>query len=155
MICDLGSHKLYLASPPSQPIHQPPCEGAATQSRIFLLEDNPSNAQIMCSYLEYAGYGDIDCDQSIADAEQRLSGCSRDAYSALILDIMLPDGESLGLASDLKSRGFPRVFAYTARSSRADQAVYFQAGFDHVFCKPLALSTFLPQFETLMTARPH
>lgn len=117
--------------------------------RVFLLEDNDANAMVFESFLEFAGCMAMDRAESLEAAEFYTDGIAEGLYDLVVLDIMLADGESTGLARRLSHTAACPIAAYTAKTTAQDMFFYQNIGFDYVFSKPLSMEHFQSGLEKL------
>lgn len=82
--------------------------------RIFLLEDNASNAIVIESYLDELDMPPPVVVGTIAEAREHSADIIDGSYDLVICDLMLPDGQSVGFISDLMVGGVTRIALYSA-----------------------------------------
>lgn len=111
-------------------------------NRAFILEDNESSAFLMKSYLEIHGYQEIVRSKNLKEFSTHKKSIIEGYYDIVILDVMLPDGESLQELKELKQEHVFPVCVYTARTSAADKAAYQRLGCDAIIEKPASLDRF-------------
>ncbi len=103
---------------------------------VLLVEDDRALGDCLRRYLQAEGY-----QVSLApDAATARSLGSRYQYEAVILDLMLPDGEGLDLCRELQVDGRPPVLAISARGNGADRMLALEAGADMYLPKPFDLA---------------
>ena len=85
-------------------------------------------------FLEGKGYR-ADCAYSIAEADEAL----KKAYSLVILDCNLPDGDGIELCRQIRLQGNTPVIFLTARDTEKDMIEGFQAGCDDYIAKPFSV----------------
>lgn len=110
--------------------------------RAFLLEDNEANGMVIEGMLDLMGYSETVWVRTIADVTDYEDAIVDGTFAIVLIDVMLPDGESFDLLSRLKGKGVDRLCVYTARTSYADYERYQKIGCDEVFEKPLTLDAF-------------
>lgn len=119
-------------------------------NRAFILEDNEANAFLMESYLELHGYQETVRAKSLKEYYTYKQSIIDGEYDIVILDVMLPDGESLQELKELKDEHVFPVCVYTARTSTVDKAVYQRLGCDAIIEKPASLDGFRKIHARLM-----
>ena len=102
---------------------------------LLLVEDDEALAGCVRRYLQAAGY-EVAHAPDCATARQRLTGRR---YAAVILDLMLPDGEGLDLCRGLDGPEKPVVVAVSARGEGTDRLLALEAGADMYLAKPFDL----------------
>lgn len=115
--------------------------------RVLLVEDEPEMASALSAALK--GY-DILVDHvaSLADADEAVSAA---AYSAILLDRQLPDGDGLTLIPTLRTRGTTTpVIVLTARGDLADRVTGLNTGADDYLGKPFAIEELLARLRAVL-----
>ncbi len=121
--------------------------------RAFLLEDNEANALIATEFLKGYGFEDVVWRRNLDACRTDLKEIQDGAFDLVVLDIMLPDGTSVGLLDAIKDTGCPcPVGLYTARSDLEDDAFYDQHGCDFILSKPLMADHFVDTLDGLKKA---
>lgn len=105
--------------------------------KILIVEDEPSLQEMMTRTLRAEKHV-VETASTYAEAEDRLAVY---AYDCVLLDIMLPDGDGLGLLSMLKSGGRREaVIIISARDSLDDKIRGLEDGADDYLPKPFHLA---------------
>ncbi len=103
--------------------------------KLLIVEDEPDVARVIQDGL--AGSFDVQHAPDIACGRQLLKTHS---YDALVLDLSLPDGSGLELASELRADGRDvPILMLTARVTVYERVEGFQHGADDYLCKPFAV----------------
>jgi two-component system phosphate regulon response regulator OmpR len=122
-------------------------EGVARQ--LLLIDDDARLAQMVADYLRGHGY-DIEVAGSLAAGRQRIAAR---VFDALILDLMLPDGDGLDLTRELRSdprtRRLP-LLMLTARGEPMDRIVGLEIGADDYLPKPFEPRELLARVKALL-----
>ncbi|MEH2508805.1 DNA-binding response OmpR family regulator [Nitrobacteraceae bacterium AZCC 1564] len=115
--------------------------------RLLLVEDEPEMAAALSAAL--IGYDIlVDCVGSLADADEAVSTA---AYSAILLDRQLPDGDGLTLIPKLRARGTNTpVIVLTARGDLADRVTGLNTGADDYLGKPFAIEELLARLRAVL-----
>src|SRR5438874_5724258 len=93
------------------------CEGGCDM-RLLLVEDNEALSGLLQKGLNAAGFA-IDAVQTVSEA---LAGLARTRFSAIILDLGLPDGDGYSVLEQLRSKGDSTpVLILTARTAVGDK----------------------------------
>lgn len=114
--------------------------------RILVIEDNPTNLELMTYLLKAFGHTTLTAADGQAGVERALS-----ALPDLVLcDLAMPRLDGYGVARRLKAeptlRGVPLV-AVTASAMVGDRDKVFAAGFDGYISKPIDPETFVSEVE--------
>lgn len=120
--------------------------------RLLLVEDNSELAQLTARALEKAGFR-TDITGLAADASQFIS---TGAYSAIILDLGLPDGSGLALLKAMRARSDATpVIVLTARGTIYDRVQGLQTGADDYLIKPFAMDELVARVRALLRRPPN
>ncbi len=117
--------------------------------QLLLIDDDARLAQMVGDYLRGHGY-EVDVAGSLAAGRQRIAARM---FDALILDLMLPDGDGLDLTREL--RGDPRtrrlpLLMLTARGEPMDRIVGLELGADDYLPKPFEPRELLARVKALL-----
>ncbi|MEK8028199.1 response regulator transcription factor [Pseudaquabacterium rugosum] len=120
-----------------------------TASRLLLIDDDARLTTMVGSYLRGNGY-EVDVAGSLGQGRERLR---QGQYDALVLDLMLPDGDGLDLTREL--RGEPRtrrlpLLMLTARGEPLDRVVGLELGADDYLSKPFEARELLARVKALL-----
>lgn len=115
--------------------------------RVLIIEDHEELARLVQARLASA--------RLLADwfptAEQGRLAIEAGSYSAIVLDLGLPDSDGLTLLRWLRKRNDPvPVLLLTARSSIADRITGLTAGADDYLIKPFAAEELIARIEALL-----
>jgi DNA-binding response OmpR family regulator len=103
-------------------------------SRILLVEDEPSIAEVVALYLKRAGY-QVQAVKNGLDAMQTLQ---RELPDLLVLDLMLPGKDGLSITRWLRDRSDIPIIMLTARREEADRIAGLEMGADDYVVKPFS-----------------
>src|SRR5689334_5620855 len=101
-------------------------------TRIVLVEDDPSVAELVTLYLKNAGFVVEHC----ATAREAREAYGRGAPACAILDLGLPDADGLELLTELRRTHDTPVLALTARAEDVQKIAGLDAGLDDYLAKP-------------------
>ncbi|MEM7614874.1 MAG: response regulator [Pseudomonadota bacterium] len=107
--------------------------------RILVLEDNDMNCAVLAGYLEALGYSEPERLTTLEELESLMPRILAMEYDLIVMDIMLPDGESTSLAWRISQQTPVPTVAYTARTGPQWQVAMKEAGFLAVLEKPLSM----------------
>ncbi len=104
---------------------------------IFVVEDDPDIARLLRHHLEAAGFA-VHLFPSAAGV---VAEAQRERPSLMLLDIMLPEGDGLGICRQIRQTAsladVPIIFV-TARGAEADRVVGLEIGADDYVTKPFS-----------------
>ena len=101
-------------------------------TRLLMIEDDCALAELVGDYLGRSG---MTLEQR-ASAEAGLEAAVRGGYDAILLDLMLPDGDGLGVCREIRARSDVPILMLTARGEEADRIVGLEIGADDYLPKP-------------------
>ena len=117
--------------------------------RLLLIDDDARLTAMVGDYLRRAGYT-VEVAGSLAEGRERIG---RELYDALVLDLMLPDGDGLELCRDLRAsprtRSLP-LLMLTARGEPMDRIVGLELGADDYLPKPFEPRELLARIKALL-----
>ncbi|WP_036235079.1 response regulator transcription factor, partial [Methylibium sp. T29-B] len=104
-------------------------------ARLLLIDDDARLTAMVGDYLRQAGY-EVEVAPTLDSGRTRLE---RELFDALVLDLMLPDGDGLDLCRELRAaprtRALP-LLMLTARGEPMDRIVGLELGADDYLPKP-------------------
>jgi two-component system, OmpR family, phosphate regulon response regulator OmpR len=118
-------------------------------ARLLLIDDDARLTAMIGDYLRGNGYA-VDTAGSLAGGRERLKA---GGYDALVLDLMLPDGDGLDLTREV--RADPRLkrlplLMLTARGEPLDRVVGLELGADDYLPKPFEPRELLARVKALL-----
>ncbi len=119
------------------------------QSRLLLIDDDTRLTAMVGDYLRGHGF-EVDAAPSLAQGRERLR---LSAYDALLLDLMLPDGDGLDLTRELRAEARTRrlpILMLTARGEPMDRIVGLEIGADDYLPKPFEPRELLARVKALL-----
>ncbi len=117
--------------------------------QILLVDDDGRLTRMVGDYLRGHGF-EVDAAGSLAEARAALA---RQGYDALLLDLMLPDGDGLDLTRELRSQPRTRrlpLLMLTARGEPTDRIVGLEIGADDYLPKPFEPRELLARVKALL-----
>ncbi|WP_334154569.1 response regulator transcription factor [Tepidimonas sp.] len=120
-------------------------------ARILLIDDDLRLTAMVGDYLRQAGW-QVETAASLSAARQRL-GPGLPPPDALVLDLMLPDGDGLDLCRDLRARPDTRhlaILMLTARGEPTDRIIGLELGADDYLPKPFEPRELLARLRALL-----
>ena len=123
---------------------------ALTQAaRLLLIDDDARLASMVGDYLGQAGFA-VEVAGSLAAGRALLAA---DAFDALVLDLMLPDGDGLDLCRELRGQARTRhlpLLMLTARGEPMDRILGLELGADDYLPKPFEPRELLARIKALL-----
>ena len=124
-------------------------------SRLLLVDDDSRLTGMLGDYLRNNGF-EVETAASLAAARSRLQ---QGGFDALVLDLMLPDGDGLDFTRELRSAPATRrlpLLMLTARGEPTDRIVGLEIGADDYLGKPFEPRELLARVKALLRrAAPH
>ena len=121
-------------------------------ARILVIEDNPTNLQLMVYLLQAFGHAPL----TATSGEAGLESVQHESPDLIICDVHLPTIDGYEVSRRLEAhpvlREIPLV-AVTALAMMGDRDKVLRAGFDGYIAKPIAPESFVSQVEAFLPAR--
>jgi len=117
--------------------------------RLLLVDDDSRLASMVGDYLGRAGF-EVETAGSLASGRDLLAANN---YDALVLDLMLPDGDGLDLCREVRSASKTRqlpLLMLTARGEPMDRIVGLELGADDYLPKPFEPRELLARVKALL-----
>jgi two-component system phosphate regulon response regulator OmpR len=114
--------------------------------RILLIEDDARLARMVDDYLSGAGFRVTQA----ATGKAGLALAERDAFDALVLDLMLPDMDGLDVCKALRVRNQTPILMLTARGDAMDRVVGLEMGADDYLPKPFEPRELLARLRAIL-----
>lgn len=105
---------------------------SAGPNKILILDDDARVAKLLKRYLERESY-EVELGGSVAEAREIMGRWTPDL---LILDLMLPDGNGLALARELKAERELAIIILSGKQDVIDRIVGLEVGADDYITKP-------------------
>ncbi|WP_025025493.1 response regulator transcription factor [Caldalkalibacillus mannanilyticus] len=114
---------------------------------ILIIDDDEQLTQIMTMYLEKDGY-------KVFWAEDGITGqkfCEQLTPSLIIMDVMLPGIDGLGLCKHLRyNQCFIPILMVSAKNNVNDRISGLEIGADDYLCKPFSMNELVVRVKTLL-----
>ena len=117
--------------------------------RLLLIDDDARLSSMVSDYLRNGGFV-VDVAPTLAAGRQHLEEAT---YDALLLDLMLPDGDGLDLTRELRAAARTRrlpLLMLTARGEPLDRIVGLEIGADDYLGKPFEPRELLARVKALL-----
>jgi DNA-binding response OmpR family regulator len=129
------------------------CRSGGRVTRVLVVEDEPKLAFALEEGLSQAQLT-VDVAQ---DGEEALDFARTTDYDAIVLDVLLPRVDGLGVCRRLRASGtLTPILMLTARDAIPDRIAGLDSGADDYLVKPFALGELLARLRALLRRRaPH
>ena len=114
--------------------------------RILIIDDDERLAAMVAGYLEGAGFR-VAAAPTAFEGQQRLK---REQFDALILDLMLPDGDGLEVCRRIRATSDVPILMLTARGDAMDRVVGLEIGADDYLPKPFEPRELLARLRAIL-----
>ena len=115
--------------------------------RVLVVEDEAKLAALLARGLREEGYA-VDL---APDAREALWLATESTYDAIVLDVMLPDGNGFDVCRRLRdSKCWSPVLMLTARGEPLDRVAGLDAGADDYVTKPFSFAELLARLRALL-----
>ncbi|MEU8586025.1 response regulator transcription factor [Streptomyces sp. NPDC048664] len=136
----------YESPQPVPDEHRPP-----ETSRVLVVDDDPTVAEVVSGYLERAGHT-VDRAQ---DGPAALARAAAHWPDLVVLDLMLPGMDGLEVCRRMRDRGPVPVIMLTARGDEDDRILGLEVGADDYVTKPFSPRELVLRVESVLRrARP-
>lgn len=117
--------------------------------RILIIDDDEKLSDMLGSYLEGRGMS-VDCRVDVKTGLQALDAVD---YSALILDVMLPDGDGFEVCRNLRASSDIPILMLTGRGDELDRIIGLELGADDYLPKPFNPRELLARLKAILRRR--
>ncbi len=116
------------------------------KQHILIVEDEQRLADILRDYLELEGY-DISC---LYSGEKVLEIISKNSFSLIILDQMLPVKDGLTLLKEIRNTSNIPIIIATAKTEEIDRLLGLEYGADDYICKPFSFREVVARVKAVL-----
>lgn len=117
--------------------------------RILMIEDDASLSQMVADYL--SGFGmQLTITATLADGRNLLA---KQDFDALLLDVMLPDGDGFDMCREVRAASNIPILMLTARGEDTDRIVGLELGADDYLPKPFNPRELVARLRAIMRRR--
>lgn len=117
-----------------------------SKNLILLIEDDPDIASANKIMLELEGYSVIEA-RTLKKGKELVESASPDL---VVMDIMLPDGNSLEYCRELRGKSGVRILFLSALGTKEDIIKGLRAGGDDYLAKPYIMDELILRIQSLM-----
>ncbi|MEX0658876.1 MAG: response regulator transcription factor [Egibacteraceae bacterium] len=107
---------------------------SAPCARVLVVDDEPMVREVVTRYLEHDGH-EVTVAADGSDALRHLAG---GPFDLVVLDLMLPGVDGLGVLRELRARSQTPVIVLTARGEESDRVLGLELGADDYVVKPFS-----------------
>jgi two-component system, OmpR family, response regulator len=119
--------------------------------RALVIEDHPRMSALLRKGLAEEGYA-VDVAGTLLDG---MSLANEYEFDAIVLDVMLPDGDGIDALRELRGRGvWSPVLILTAKDAVDDRVRGLDAGADDYLVKPFALAELVARLRAVARRSP-
>ena len=115
-------------------------------STLFVIEDNDAVRESVVEYCRVGGYTVKEFDRA-AGVEEALRAGEPDA---VVLDVMLPDGNGFLLAKEIRRSSDVPIIFLTVRGEESDRVMGFECGADDYVVKPFSAKELLLRIRAIL-----
>jgi two-component system response regulator BaeR len=112
----------------------PQLERRLQDRRVLVVEDDAKIAQLLLDYLRSEGFEA----EAVGDGQQALDRIRHRVPAAIVLDLMLPGLDGLGVCRAVRSFSDVPILMLTARVEEVDRLLGLDSGADDYVCKPFS-----------------
>jgi len=116
---------------------------------ILIVDDDRELAAMLVEYLTPLGFEVV----TRATATEGLAALKRGSYEAVMLDVMLPDGDGFDLCRRVRARSDIPILMLTARGDETDRIVGLELGADDYLPKPFNPRELLARLRAILRRR--
>ena len=114
--------------------------------RILIVEDEPELQELLCTYLQDAGYA-----AAVAgDGAAALDLFRAQSFDLVLLDIMLPKIDGFGVCAQIRRQSQVPILMLTALDGEAQQLRGFGLNIDDYVTKPFSMPVLLEKIRVIL-----
>ena len=114
--------------------------------KILIVEDEPDIQELLCAYLQDAGYETA----AAADGVEALSLFQARPFDLVLLDVCLPKIDGFGVCEMIRRQSQVPVVMLTALDEEADQLRGFGLNIDDYVTKPFSMPVLLEKIRVIL-----
>ncbi len=118
------------------------------RGRILVVDDEPTISEVLCRYLERAGYGT----RVAADGHAAMAAVLQEAPDLIVLDLMLPGIDGLEVMRRVREhdRDHTAIILLTARGEESDRIIGLRLGADDYVVKPFSPAELVARVDAVL-----
>jgi two-component system response regulator ResD len=116
--------------------------------RVLVVDDEPTIAEVVCRYLERAGYTTV----SAGDGPAAVRAAAAEPVDLMVLDLMLPGLDGLEVMRRVRQsvRPVPAIILLTARGEETDRVSGLSLGADDYVVKPFSPAELVARVDAVL-----
>ena len=114
--------------------------------QVLVVEDDAKIAQLLLDYLRSEGY----LASAVADGQLALAHIAREPPAVVILDLMLPGLDGIGVCRAVREFSDVPILMLTARVDEVDRLLGLDSGADDYVCKPFSPREIVARVRALL-----
>jgi len=118
----------------------------AEPSRVLIVEDDAKIADMLANYLQMQGFSTFIC----ADGLDAVAWVRKHAPAVVLLDLMLPGLDGLGVCRAVRAFSAVPIIMVTARVDEIDRLLGLDIGADDYICKPFSPREVVARIKSLL-----
>ncbi|MCT9008210.1 response regulator transcription factor [Streptomyces rhizosphaerihabitans] len=130
----------------ASPLGETAAPAYAARTRILVVDDDPTVAEVVSGYLDRAGY----LVDRVADGPAALARAAAHRPDLVVLDLMLPGMDGLEVCRRLRGQGPVPVIMLTARGDEDDRILGLEVGADDYVTKPFSPRELVLRVESVL-----
>lgn len=123
-----------------------PENGASGRTRVLIIDDDTKLCRLVRDYLEPVGYEVLAVHTGPSGIETAL----REPFSAIILDVMLPDMDGFSVLQRIRARSPVPVLMLTGRGEEPDRVMGLELGADDYLPKTFSTRELLARLRAVI-----
>ncbi|MGW1782462.1 response regulator transcription factor [Streptomyces sp. NPDC002143] len=131
---------------PYEPTADASADRGTGGTRVLVVDDDPTVAEVVSGYLDRAGYV-VD---RAGDGPTALAGAAAHWPDLVVLDLMLPGMDGLEVCRRIRDRGPVPVIMLTARGDEDDRVLGLEVGADDYVTKPFSPRELVLRVESVL-----
>ena len=113
---------------------------------ILIVEDEPDIQELLCAYLQDAGYGTATAGDGVAALELFQSR----PFDLVLLDLMLPKIDGFGVCERIRRQSQVPILMLTALDGEGEQLRGFRLNIDDYVTKPFSMPVLLEKIRVIL-----
>ena len=113
---------------------------------ILIVEDEPDIQELLCAYLQDAGYGTAAAGDGVAALELFQSR----PFDLVLLDLMLPKIDGFGVCELIRRQSQVPILMLTALDGEEEQLRGFRLNIDDYVTKPFSMPVLLEKIRVIL-----
>ena len=113
---------------------------------ILIVEDEPDIQELLCAYLQEAGYGTAVAGDGVAALDLFQSR----AFDLVLLDLMLPKIDGFGVCELIRRQSQVPILMLTALDGEGEQLRGFRLNIDDYVTKPFSIPVLLEKIRVIL-----